>query len=124
MATLEKRLRDLGLLETKPKKPFLWNSAKPASQFYRSGVEDDHVPFMQRGVDVLHIIPSPFPLVWHKMEDDGEHLDLPTTRDWAVIVTAFVAEWMDLAGHLPKGAAKRQAKSETKVSTHSKRTEL
>ena len=61
-------------------------------------IQDDHVPFMARGVEVLHLIPYPFPHVWHEPEDDGEHLDLDTVEDWARLVTAFVAEWMDLEG--------------------------
>lgn len=59
---------------------------------------DDHVPFMARGVEILHLIPTPFPRVWHELDDDGEHLDLDTVEDWALLTTAFVAEWMDLEG--------------------------
>ncbi|KAK2600035.1 hypothetical protein QQS21_005199 [Conoideocrella luteorostrata] len=125
MAALEKRMRDLNLLESKPNRAFLWNSQKEAEEFYHPGVEDDHIPFMLRGVDVLHLIPSPFPSgIWHQMADDGEHLDLPTVRDWAKIVTAFTAEWLDLGKHLPKRAVTKEARSETTGSTHSKRTEL
>ena len=62
-------------------------------------IEDDHIPFMARGVDILHMIPSKFPDVWHKITDDGEHLDIPTCKDWAVLVTAFAAEWLDLEGY-------------------------
>lgn len=68
-------------------------------------IQDDHVPFMARGVEILHIIPTPFPTVWHRMEDDGEHLDMDTTDDWALIVTAFVSEWMDLEGFFPSSLA-------------------
>lgn len=32
------------------------------------GVDDDHKPFLQRGVPVFHVIPIPFPDVWHKLE--------------------------------------------------------
>ena len=62
---------------------------------------------MARGVEVLHIIPSPFPIaVWHTIDDDGEHLDAKTVEDWAKIVTAFVGEWMDLEGYFsPKAQA-------------------
>lgn len=68
-----------------------------ATEFSGRGfVGDDHVPFMARGAEVLHLIPSPFPEVWHRMEDDGAHLDIPTVRDWARIVTAFTMEWMDV----------------------------
>ncbi|KZZ90216.1 Peptidase M28 [Moelleriella libera RCEF 2490] len=125
MATLEKRMRELGLLESKPAKPFLYDSEKQADQFYRGGIEDDHIPFMARGVDVLHIIPTPFPAVWHQMSDDGEHLDMPTTRDWARIATAFTAEWLDLGPYLPQKMATRgEPSSETTGSIHGKRTEL
>jgi len=96
LATLEGRLRSLGLLESKPTQPFLPESDKLLSNFDHSGIGDDHEPFMKRGVPILHLIPSPFPDVWHNMMDDGEHLDLPTVRDWARIMTAFALEWLDM----------------------------
>lgn len=102
MAKAEYRMRKLGLLETEPKRQFLPEMDKMHEQFNPGYVEDDHIPFMARGVDILHLIPSPFPKVWHKMDDDGAHLDLPTVRDWARIVTAFVAEWMEVGDHMPK----------------------
>lgn len=102
LAKVEERLRKLGVLETKPRKPFLPESEKEGVQAFRGYVQDDHVPFMRRGVDVLHLIPTPFPAVWHTLDDDGAHLDVPTVRDWARIMTAFVAEWMDLEGHVPE----------------------
>ncbi|KAL2198928.1 peptidase family M28-domain-containing protein [Corynascus similis CBS 632.67] len=107
LAKLEERLRKLDLLETKPRKPFLAERGQEARRF--SGfVQDDHVPFMRRGVNILHIIPTPFPPVWHTMDDDGAHLDAPTIRDWARIMTAFVAEWMDLEGYLPDIVARSE----------------
>lgn len=30
-------------------------------------IGDDHVPFLSRGVSILHVISSPFPRVWHKL---------------------------------------------------------
>ncbi len=57
---------------------------------------------MARGVEILHIIPTPFPRVWHTMADDGKALDSATVEDWAKIVTAFIGEWMDLEGYLAK----------------------
>ncbi|EFY85168.1 glutaminyl cyclase, putative [Metarhizium acridum CQMa 102] len=124
MAALEARMRALNLLESKPAKPFLWNADKEPHEFYRNFIEDDHVPFMQRGVNVLHIIPDRFPAVWHKIDDDGDHLDLPTTRDWARIVTAFVVEFMELGGLLDATAATSAGKTSATGSVHSKRTEL
>ncbi|KAK0731188.1 glutaminyl-peptide cyclotransferase [Lasiosphaeris hirsuta] len=102
LAMAEERLRKLGILETKRyAEPFLPDSRRRPHQFSRGFVLDDHVPFMERGVDILHIIPTPFPPVWHTMDDDGAHLDVPTIRDWARIVSVFVAEWMELDGLLP-----------------------
>jgi hypothetical protein len=89
---------------SRPTKEKLWLSeANKARNAYWTGgsIEDDHIPFMQRGVEVLHIIPTPFPWVWHRPEDNGEHLDIPTVKDWATLVTAFTAEWMNLEGFMP-----------------------
>ncbi|KAH6651144.1 peptidase family M28-domain-containing protein [Chaetomium tenue] len=108
LAKIEGRLRRLGVLETKPKRSFLAESEKEEIKF-RGFVEDDHVPFMKRGVDILHVIPTPFPPVWHTMDDNAAHLDVPTIRDWAKIMTAFVAEWMDVEGYVPEAGARPEA---------------
>ncbi|KAI0539078.1 peptidase family M28 [Xylaria digitata] len=105
MATIEKRMRELNLLESKPKGLFLPDSEKDISSFSRGMVEDDHIPFMRRGVPILHLIATPFPSVWHTMNDDGAHLDMPTVRDWARIVTAFALEWLDMMEVEPKDEA-------------------
>lgn len=118
MANAETRLRSLKQLQTTPTSPFLREANKKESDRWLGGaIEDDHIPFQARGVDILHMIPAPFPAVWHTMADDGEHLDIPTVKDWAKIVTAFAAEWMELDGYLlpPK---KRNPSPETE------RTEL
>ncbi|RYC63274.1 hypothetical protein CHU98_g2922 [Xylaria longipes] len=102
MASIEQRMRQLDLLESKPDSPFLPDAEKTISQFGRGMVEDDHIPFMRRGVPILHVIATPFPSVWHTMDDDGAHLDMPTVRDWARIVTAFALEWLDMMEVEPK----------------------
>ena len=112
MARAEQRLRGLGLLRSDPGRPFLPEIEKPASRF-RGYVLDDHVPFLVRGVPVLHVIPTPFPPVWHRMEDDGEHLDPAAVEDWAKIVTAFVAEWMELDGSMEKSPAEARRPGDT-----------
>ena len=116
MAKIEDRLRKLGLFKSAPnhpakmakrtskkireENPFLTDANKGEKGFMGGMVQDDHVPFMARGVEVLHIIPTPFPRVWHEIDDDGEHLDMDTVEDWAKLVTAFAAEWMELEGFL------------------------
>ncbi|KAG4417590.1 hypothetical protein IFR04_009320 [Cadophora malorum] len=109
LAKIESRLRALNVQQSSAGKPFLPEPEKGPDQFNAAwGVQDDHIPFMARGVEVLHIIPTPFPSVWHTMADDAEHLDMPTVEDWARIVTAFVGEWMDLEGHFPPTKAQAQ----------------
>jgi glutaminyl-peptide cyclotransferase len=114
MAEIEQRLRGLGLFKSSPNHPhkiaqrknknkrtepsFLTEAHKENGGFNGGYIADDHLPFLARGVEVLHIIPSPFPHVWHDISDDGEHLDKETVEDWAKLVTAFTAEWMDLEG--------------------------
>ncbi|KAK6068846.1 glutaminyl-peptide cyclotransferase [Seiridium cupressi] len=124
MARIEARMRKLGLLQSTPIKPFLPESRKVPNQFARGYIEDDHIPFLVRGVPILHIIPNPFPTVWHTMNDDGEHLDIVTLDDWAKIVTGFVAEWMELDGFMdsPKQALS-QKDGDTDAPTRD-RTEL
>lgn len=100
MAKIEDRMRKLGILETQPGNMFLPDMDRQT--FRRAFIEDDHIPFMVRGVEILHIIPTPFPPVWHTMDDDGEHLDLQAVRDWARIATAFAAEWLEIGDYLPK----------------------
>ena len=123
MAKVEQRMRKLGILESHPSPSpnFLTDMDKLSVGFSMGFVEDDHVPFMARGVDILHIIPTPFPPVWHSMLDDGAHLDMPTVNDWCRIVTAFAAEWMELDAYMPKTTASAM---KAKRSQNSSKTEL
>ncbi|KAF8350538.1 glutaminyl-peptide cyclotransferase-like protein [Amanita rubescens] len=59
-------------------------------------IGDDHLPFLQRGVSVLHLIAEPFPHVWHTIQDDASALDLPTLRRWNVLMRVFVSEYLHL----------------------------
>ncbi|KAJ3513744.1 hypothetical protein NLJ89_g2777 [Agrocybe chaxingu] len=59
-------------------------------------IGDDHVPFLRRGVSVLHIIAEPFPHVWHSLKDDASALNLPTLRRWNLILRVFMAEYLEL----------------------------
>ncbi|KAK2466761.1 hypothetical protein APHAL10511_001019 [Amanita phalloides] len=57
---------------------------------------DDHVPFLHRGISVLHIITEPFPQVWHTIQDNAFALHLPTLRRWNVVMRVFVSEYLHL----------------------------
>ncbi|KAH8160316.1 hypothetical protein CIB48_g7933 [Xylaria polymorpha] len=96
MAKIETRMRELG---------------RPIDSDIMVSFADDHVPFMVRGVPILHVIPTPFPPTWHTMDDDADHLDPETIGDWAKIITAFAAEWLELdefMNHLVHDEAKTQ----------------
>ncbi len=96
----ESRLKDANVLY-----PSNYPNAKNARSFFSNnrpwgGIEDDHLPFLHAGVPILHIIPSPFPSVWHKMSDDVKALDYPTMHAWCMIFRLAVAEYLglDIAG--------------------------
>ncbi|VDM04937.1 unnamed protein product [Schistocephalus solidus] len=60
------------------------------------GIEDDHIPFIDRGVPVLHLIPLPFPPQWHTLEDNLENVDMRTVRDLQLLVAGFVSRYLVL----------------------------
>jgi glutaminyl-peptide cyclotransferase len=71
LAGAESKLRDAGLLMPgrtavqQPRDSFFME--RKANQ-YLGHVEDDHIPFLHRGVSVLHVISEPFPHVWHTLK--------------------------------------------------------
>ncbi|KAL7274769.1 hypothetical protein RUND412_002323 [Rhizina undulata] len=108
MSSLETRMRQKDMFESNKKHPnnWFWETEDKDRNFNGWMVQDDHIPFLARGVEVLHVIPTPFPRVWHEMDDDGEHLDLETVRDWGLLLTGFVAGWLDLEGAWGQGKGK------------------
>lgn len=132
MGYLEERLRSLGKFKSPSSDPWFIDSNKDFHQLTpMGGIQDDHIPFLARGVDILHVIDfapfKGFPPVWHAIEDDGEHLDMDTVEDWSVLVTAFAAEWMELEGFLdqPENAkVRRNEMLEEEAIFLNKKTEL
>lgn len=53
-------------------------------------VEDDHVPFLKRGVPILSLLASPFPKVWHTVADNYDAIDFPRTRR----ILHVLEEWL------------------------------
>ena len=94
----ETRLRARGSLSaaTATAGPMLVSAAPVGRGRPADGVQDDHVPFLIRGVPVLHLIPVPFPDVWHTPKDDLTALDAATVADWGRILTVFVYEYLDM----------------------------
>ncbi|KAF9265703.1 hypothetical protein L218DRAFT_898697 [Marasmius fiardii PR-910] len=76
-----------------------WNSFFVKRQGHQTTfgyIGDDHAPFLQKGVPVLHLITEPFPRVWHRLEDNADALDVPTMRRWNLILRVFMSEYLNL----------------------------
>jgi len=92
LAQIERRL---------DKNQWLWppgTQHSPIFQSYMSSgmVQDDHIPFLERGVPILHLIPYPFPSVWHTARDNQQALDRETMDAWSKLARVFTAEYLGL----------------------------
>jgi glutaminyl-peptide cyclotransferase len=76
-----------------------------AASTFGGHIEDDHIPFLNAGVPVVHLIPIPFPDVWHTLKDDASALDYPTLRAWSKIMQLVTAEYLALS---PAAAARKR----------------
>ena len=66
-------------------------------QNYRGGgIQDDHIPFLQRGVPILHWIAQPFPDVWHELTDNKDALHFPTIENFTRVVRLLIARYLHL----------------------------
>ncbi|KAI8058556.1 hypothetical protein BDF22DRAFT_616268 [Syncephalis plumigaleata] len=113
ISQLERRLATLGLLGTKgqvvsgpiPKTNDAVEAAaendyyfQPSNEFdFQSHIQDDHLPFLQRNVPIIHLIPPVFPTVWHQFTDNASALDETTIRHLTVVMRVFVADYLGLA---------------------------
>ncbi|KDN48884.1 hypothetical protein K437DRAFT_267543 [Tilletiaria anomala UBC 951] len=105
---LEKRMKRLDALAP-PGTPA--SKQKGLGSFFSSneqygGIEDDHLPFLANGVPILHLIPYPFPHVWHRISDNANALDYPTVHAWAMLMRAFAAEYLGLDVSVAQSARK------------------
>lgn len=94
MAVAEQRLAELDQFQS-------YSKGQAEQTYFRlrsSGavIEDDHIPFMRRNVDILHVIPSPFPSVWHTPADNMAALDFNTIENLNKIFRVFVAEYLHI----------------------------
>ncbi|ODQ67459.1 hypothetical protein NADFUDRAFT_45558 [Nadsonia fulvescens var. elongata DSM 6958] len=103
MRSIQKRGRNIkGLFQHKRRESNFFSSPSVSENVHFLGgtLGDDHTPFWQRGVPVLHLIPNKFPPQWHHLTDDVDHLDLRTVHDWAIIIAAFTAEYLELTNFI------------------------
>lgn len=93
LSRIEERLHDGNYLESHPSR----NKYFITRQAQRFGIEDDHIPFMNRGVPIVHLIVSPFPNVWHTLRDNQAALDQPTISNLKRIFMVFLHEYFHLS---------------------------
>ncbi|CAG8718671.1 9462_t:CDS:2, partial [Racocetra persica] len=59
-------------------------------------IEDDHIPFLKRGVKILHVIAYPFPGVWHTPNDNINAIDNEVVYNLNTIFRIFAAEYLGI----------------------------
>ncbi|XP_020784281.1 glutaminyl-peptide cyclotransferase-like a [Boleophthalmus pectinirostris] len=91
LITAEKRLHRQGLLASHSSEQAYFRK-----DLYLGPVQDDHIPFLLRGVPVLHVIATPFPQFWHTLDDTEENMHRPTVENLTKILAVFLAEYLGL----------------------------
>lgn len=99
LAIIENRLSEAGLMERYSSSGGMTHPEGLHNQYFQSHslktqIEDDHVPFLELGVPIVHLIPIPFPSVWHRKEDDMSIIDYITTENLNRILRVFVMEYL------------------------------
>ncbi|XP_072313948.1 glutaminyl-peptide cyclotransferase [Eucyclogobius newberryi] len=90
LQNIERRLHNMNQLVDHPNDvQYFWPNVPVGP------VQDDHIPFLIRGVHILHLIPSPFPSVWHTFDDNEQHLDRSTIQNLNKIIQVFVLEYLN-----------------------------
>nr|XP_050038430.1 glutaminyl-peptide cyclotransferase-like isoform X3 [Dermacentor andersoni] len=93
LVDIESRLNDMDAMETRCSRcrtNYFINSSQLAL------IEDDHIPFLRKNVPIVHVIPNPFPSVWHTLDDNAENLDHSTINNLNKIFKAFLTEYLRL----------------------------
>lgn len=91
LISAEKRLHRQGLLTSHPSEQTYFRK-----DVYLGPVQDDHIPFLHKGVPVLHVIATPFPTFWHTLDDTEENMHRPTVENLTKILAVFLAEYLNL----------------------------
>lgn len=70
LASAERRLHESGVLVGPEGTAAFQSFFQPrrSNEFSHGYIADDHLPFLRKGVNVLHVIPYPFPSVWHTLQ--------------------------------------------------------
>lgn len=50
---------------------------------------------MHIGIEIVHMIPNPFPNVWHKKSDNKDALHMPTILNLIKIIQVFIVSYLE-----------------------------
>lgn len=88
---IERRLKTAGHLESHSSNYF---NERISHGLYN--IDDDHKPFLERGVAIVHLIAYPFPSVWHKTSDNAQAIDWTFVSNFRKIMLVFLHEYFHL----------------------------
>ncbi|XP_028131872.1 glutaminyl-peptide cyclotransferase isoform X1 [Diabrotica virgifera virgifera] len=88
LANIETRLGNLSLLEG--------SQTHFVKRRQYGGVEDDHIPFLQRNVPILHLISIPFGSIWHTEYDNRDAIEMSVVENINKVLRIFVAEYLNI----------------------------
>ncbi|CAH0767234.1 unnamed protein product [Bemisia tabaci] len=86
---IEENLTKLNLIHHKNKRVRYFKAKSTSAR-----IEDDHLPFLEKGIRVLHVIPLPFPKGWHTLDDDERQLDFDSITDLTFIFIFFTLDYL------------------------------
>ena len=92
LANIETYLRKMNMLSKK--EAYYFSDTQGFGKF--AGVEDDHLPFLRENVPILHLIPSPFPSVWHTRNDNVQNLNVNHVQDMRLIMKYFLLQILNV----------------------------
>ncbi|XP_034105431.1 glutaminyl-peptide cyclotransferase-like [Drosophila albomicans] len=87
MANIEQKLRQSGQLI---KCPQLFYKLKS----HDTDMYDDHYPFLNASVPVMHVVPHTYPDVWLQDDDNIQNLHWPSVHNVNAILTRFIYEYI------------------------------
>ncbi|KAH8296298.1 hypothetical protein KR054_004335, partial [Drosophila jambulina] len=86
LVQIEKSLRSAGQLEG--------NNNMFLNRASGGLVDDDHRPFLEENVPILHLVATPFPDVWHTPRDNAANLHWPSIRNFNRVFRNFVYQYL------------------------------
>ncbi|XP_026848753.1 glutaminyl-peptide cyclotransferase [Drosophila persimilis] len=86
LVQIEKSLRAAGRLEG--------NNNMFLNRLSGGFVDDDHRPFLEENVPILHLVATPFPDTWHTPRDNAANLHWPSIRNFNRVFRNFVYEYL------------------------------